>query len=322
MAGAMDQEWDPRRWREHRFGLSAQRWAGLAGLGFWITGAGTGYGRSLACALAAAGCRVVLTGRRPDKLEQSLAEMRACGIDSRDCRLLPCDLTQEEQILAACQQVREISPTLRGVVNNAALPSKPGSRFPLGQDPPEYWHRLMATNLTAPWLLTRSALPHMLATGGARVVFVSSEAGWAGTCGVGMYNVSKAALNSLGYSMAEEFAARYPRADIQINVLVPGEALTEMNQGSRESPYRLTTMALLLLSHPPGGPTGRFFHRDGRSLGFGYAQPYGPGLDAGGQGPVRRGEHGDESRGPGVAKIPGLARVVALKSRITRYLMR
>ena len=51
------QHLDPQRWREHRFGLTQARWAGLAGRCFWITGAGTGFGRSMAVALAAAGKR-------------------------------------------------------------------------------------------------------------------------------------------------------------------------------------------------------------------------------------------------------------------------
>ena len=62
--------------------------------------------------------------------------------------------------------------------------------------------------------------------------------------------------------------------DVQINVLVPGEARTEMNQGSNRSPYTIAGMVLLLLSHSPGGPNGHFFHADGRHLAFGYSPPY------------------------------------------------
>ena len=61
--------------------------------------------------------------------------------------------------------------------------------------------------------------------------------------------------------------------DIQINVLVP-KARTEMNQGSTETPYAVVSMVLVLLSHPPGGPNGFFFNRDGRHLAFAYIQEY------------------------------------------------
>lgn len=106
------------------------------------------------------------------------------------------------------------------------------------------------------------------------MIFLSSEAGWASTPGFGPYNISKAAVNTLGASLAAECAMRFPAKDVQINVLVPGEARTEMNQGSTESPYSVVSMVLTLLSHPPGGPNGCFFHRDGRHLAFAYSPQF------------------------------------------------
>jgi NAD(P)-dependent dehydrogenase (short-subunit alcohol dehydrogenase family) len=103
---------------------------------------------------------------------------------------------------------------------------------------------------------------------------MTSEAGWASTPGFGPYNVTKAALNSLGASMAAEYSARFPETDLQLNVLVPGEAKTEMNHESKESPYSVVSMALMLLTHPKNGPKGRFFHRDGRHLSFAYTEAY------------------------------------------------
>jgi len=114
----------------------------------------------------------------------------------------------------------------------------------------------------------------MVKSGVVRGLFITSEAGWANTSGFGQYNVSKAAVNSLGASMAEECATRYPDIDVQMNIVVPGEARTEMNQGSTDSPYTLASVALLLLSHPAGGPNGKFFHRDGRHLAFAYSTAY------------------------------------------------
>jgi NAD(P)-dependent dehydrogenase (short-subunit alcohol dehydrogenase family) len=114
----------------------------------------------------------------------------------------------------------------------------------------------------------------MVAGGEVRIVFITSEAGWAFTPGVGQYNISKAAINNLGASLAHECAARYPEADIQINILNPGEARTEMNQGSQRSPYTIVPMMLQLLSHPAGGPNGRFFHADGRHLSFTFAEAH------------------------------------------------
>ena len=267
-------EFDPAAWRQHRFGLPEARWAALAAKTFWITGAGTGYGRALTIALAAAGAQVVISGRRAEKLGETIDAAARLSIATD--RILPhtCDITQPEAVAAAAASFGARGIALSGVVNNAALPLRPRGPQALLAIEPQEWGSLLATNVTGAWLVTRAALPSMIRSGGIRALFVTSEAGWASTAGMGPYNVSKAALNSLGMSFAEECAAAYSRTDIQINVLVPGEAETEMNQGSKISPFAIAPMSLALLSHPRGGPNGCFFHRDGRHLSFGFSAPY------------------------------------------------
>jgi len=265
---------DPALWRHHLFGLTQDRWQRLADKNFWITGAGTGYGRSIAIALAAAGARVFITGRRLHKLQETLDEMTALSIPIENCHLVQCDITQPREIGNACSRVISLSHSLCGLVNNAALPTS-GKNYPIQQDTLDEWELMMRTNVTGPWLLTREIFPHMNKGGEVRVIFVTSEAGWASTPGFGTYNISKAALNSLAASMAAEYSSKIPCLDLQMNVLVPGEARTEMNQTSSESPYSAVSMALMLLSHPKDGPNGRFFHKDGRHLSFAYADAYG-----------------------------------------------
>jgi NAD(P)-dependent dehydrogenase (short-subunit alcohol dehydrogenase family) len=138
----------------------------------------------------------------------------------------------------------------------------------------ESWEGMLRVNTLAPWFLTKTVLPHMLKGNEVRVIFMTSGAGWSFLPGFGQYNVSKAALNSLTACFAEECHARYPDADIQMNGLDPGQAKTEMNPGSSRSPFSVATMALLLLSHPPAGPNGKFFSHDGRHLTFCNSAPY------------------------------------------------
>lgn len=268
------QDADPVKWRNHLYGLTPERWNSLRNKSFWITGAGTGYGRSILCALASADAQVILTGRRIDKLKESLKEMSSLGVGIEKCHLVPADITSEDEILKTCDKVKSLCNSLNGLINNAGISSKPGSNHPLQNDPVEYWDNIIATNVRAPWLLTRTIFPLMMNSGEVRVLFITSEAGWNATPGFGMYNVSKAALNNLGQSMAQEYAARYPDIDIQMNIVSPGEARTEMNQGSSISPYSIVSIVLLLLSHPKGGPNGKFFHRDGSHLQFCFTEPY------------------------------------------------
>ncbi len=264
---------DPAGWRDHRFGLPPARWRALSGRTSWIIGAGTGYGRSIAVALAAAGSRVILSGRRAEKLNQTIDDMRSFGISPEHTAVVPLDITDSRAVAAVAAEVQSQYGPAQFLIHSAALPPAPLS-WPLTSMTPEQWNNIVGTNLTGAWLMCRAAVPAMLAAGSCRVVLLTSEAGWAFTPGVGAYNVTKSALNNLGASLAAECAARYPAADVQINVLIPGEARTEMNQGSMISPYTIVPMTLALLSHPPGGPNGQFFHRDGRHFSFGYASAY------------------------------------------------
>ena len=264
---------DPAAWRDHRFGLPLARWRTLTGRTAWITGAGTGYGRCIAVALAAAGARVILSGRRAEKLQESIEEIRSFGISADNTSAIPVDITDGNSVEAAAAEVQSRHGPPHFLVHSAAMPPAPLS-WPLTSMTPEQWNRIVATNVTGAWLMCRAAVPDMLAAGSCRVVLLTSEAGWAFTPGVGAYNVTKSALNNFGASLAAECAARYPAADVQINVLIPGEARTEMNQGSTISPYTIVPMTLALLSHPLGGPNGRFFHRDGRHFTFGYATAF------------------------------------------------
>jgi len=264
----------PDFWWQHRFGLSRSRWDSLAGKAFWITGAGTGYGRCIAVGLALAGAKVLLSGRREEKLRESILEAERLAKEPVDMISVPMDVTDEGSIARAVGLVDAACPDgLHGLVHCAALPQTQRA-YPLLKMSLADWDVMQRTNVTAGWLLTREAAACLVRGAAPRVLFLGSEAGWADTVGHGPYNVSKAALNSLTASLAAELAECHPEVMPQVNLLVPGEAWTEMNQGSTVSPYSLVSMALLLLSCPPGGPNGKIFHRDGRALGFAYNRAY------------------------------------------------
>lgn len=278
------QNLNPGDWRTHRFGLSIERWGNLRGKSFWVTGAGTGYGRCIALALAAAEAQVFITGRRLEKLEETRTEAISLGIDPVRFVAIAADITNPLDMQRAAATIIQHTSCLYGLINNAALPVPRPSPWPLADLGVAGWNALLATNLTGQWLASKMALPLMTKNEGLRIVFMTSEAGWAFTPGFGPYNLSKAAVNNLGASLAAECAARFPGKDVQVNVLVPGEARTEMNQGSDESPFSVVCMTLALLSHPLGGPNGCFFHRDGRHLPFAYAAPFPRSLFATGEG--------------------------------------
>lgn len=261
--------------RQHRFGLPDERWNALHGQWIWVTGAGTGYGRSVTLALIAAGARVILSSRRESVLRAVLDEARALGFSPDAAHILPFDVSSREAIEQACAavDVQTGNDGLSGLLHCAAQPP-PGSRWPSTLESWSDWDVIMNTNVRAAWHMTRHAFPALQRNGHPRVIFFGSESGWHGGHCAGLYGVSKAALNNLVQTLSDEYGARYPELDWQINLLEPGEARTQMNTGSPHSPNSVVCMALLLLSHPQGGPRGRFFHRDGRHLRFGHSPPH------------------------------------------------
>jgi len=262
----------PLAWRAHRFGLSPERWAALAKRTTLVTGAGTGVGAAVATALAAAGATVILSGRRTERLEATRAALPGLAIDPARAHVLPLDVRDPAAVDAAIAEAMRRAGPIGGVVHAAALPPPPVA-WPLAEATPAEWANEMATNVTGPWLVSRAVLRSARAPS-LRMVFMSSSAGWGFAAGFGPYNVSKAAVNSLSASLAAECAARHPDADIQINAVEPGQFQSEMNPGAAMSPYAVVPVLLQLLSHPPGGPTGRFFQTTGTSLPFGIAAPW------------------------------------------------
>lgn len=257
----------------HRFGLSPERWATLGAMRVWVTGAGSGFGQSIALALIAAGARVELSGRSQAKLEATRERAAGLGFDTRHITLRTLDLRDVSAIAQVCDEVASAG-ALHGLVHAAAVPSTPGEAWPATGGDLEAWQRTLDTNLRAPWLLTCAAFQALRASGHPRVVMLGSEAGWAGTYRAGLYNVSKAGLNSLVQTLAQEYAVREPGLDLQLNLLVPGEARTEMNRSNPHHPDSVVSMCLTLLSQPAGGPSGQFFHRDGRHFSFGYTKQH------------------------------------------------
>jgi NAD(P)-dependent dehydrogenase (short-subunit alcohol dehydrogenase family) len=270
----IQEDLDPRKWSNHHYGLPDDRWQRLASRSYWVTGAGTGYGLAMASALAAAGAQVFLTGRRSSKLTEAIDYIGSLGINTAKCRPVPADVVHEEEVERASGFIETACPSLHGLINNAAVPQPITVPYPLQETNTDTWDKVFNTNTRGPWLVTRRVLRHMLKGKDIRIIFVTSGAGWSFLSGYGQYNVSKAALNSLTACFAEECHARHPNADIQINGLDPGQAKTEMNPGSDRSPFSVVCMALLLLSHPEGGPNGKFFSHDGRHLSFCNSLPY------------------------------------------------
>lgn len=181
-----------------------------------VSGAGTGIGRATTLALAEAGYRVALSGRRRGPLEDVAAEVTA-----RDGQALvvPADVSTETGAVDAVGQAVAQFGRLDTLVCNHGI----GTSAKVGDDTLAGWETTLRINLTGPFLLARAALPHLLESRGSIINVGSTNGRYAGP-GWASYNASKAGLAMLTRSLAVDYGAQGVRA----NCVCPGWVRTPM----------------------------------------------------------------------------------------------
>lgn len=107
------------------------------------------------------------------------------------------------------------------LVNNAGIMDSMSAAADTGDDE---WERVIGINLTAPFRLTRAALPHMLEAGGGAIVFTASEASLRGSAAGAAYTASKHGITGLTKSLA----VMYRDKGIRTNAIAPGGTITNI----------------------------------------------------------------------------------------------
>ncbi len=188
-----------------------------------VTGAGSGIGRAIAIRLASLGCTVTLVGRREGPLEEtrSLCEKAAetTGATKASAMVRSCDLTDEAAVQALADQVGE-DGGLDILINNAGIVQS----GPFESVSTELFDRVMATNVRAPFLLTRDVLPLLRQSAAAEIINICSVVAHEGYPNQSIYATSKHALLGMSKSLANEV---YDEG-IRVHVISPGGVLTEM----------------------------------------------------------------------------------------------
>jgi NAD(P)-dependent dehydrogenase (short-subunit alcohol dehydrogenase family) len=136
-----------------------------------ITGASQGAGRVMAREYAAAGARLVVAARRIDLLEELASEIRAGG---GECLPVRADITIEQDCVDLVANAVARFGRLDVLINNAAIP---GKDLLIAEQTLENWNQTIATDLTAPMLLSREALKQaMITQGSGAIQILSSQA--------------------------------------------------------------------------------------------------------------------------------------------------
>jgi short-subunit dehydrogenase len=161
----------------------------------WITGASSGIGRSLALAFAAAGARLILSGRHREALEEVQG---ACA--PAEVHLVPFDLADLDVLPARAAEALACFGAVDIMVHNAGM----AVRDRVVNTTPDVHEQAIRTNYLGPALLTHALLPSMLERGSGHFVVISSLSGKYGGPLLAAYAASKHALHGFFESLQAE----------------------------------------------------------------------------------------------------------------------
>ncbi|GAC1345533.1 MAG: SDR family NAD(P)-dependent oxidoreductase [Acetobacteraceae bacterium] len=142
----------------------------LTGQAVWITGAGTGIGRALSLAFAAAGCRLALSGRTRETLVETQSHVEAAG---GSAMLALADVGRAQEVTRAHQEVTAALGDVDILVNNAGTNA---ARRHWADLSPEDMERMVDANLKGPFLCSLAVLPAMRARRAGLLIHVVSNA--------------------------------------------------------------------------------------------------------------------------------------------------
>ncbi|WP_393916654.1 SDR family NAD(P)-dependent oxidoreductase [Halostreptopolyspora alba] len=197
-----------------------------------VTGAGAGIGRATALRLATGGARVLVADLDAEAAENVAGEIRASG---GTALTVAGDLSHQE---VADEVVSAATEGLGGIdilVNNAGIMDDLSATADVSD---AVWERLLRVDLTAPFLLTRAALPAMLEQGRGSIVFTASEASLRGSASGTAYTVAKHGLVGLVRSTA----VMYRERGIRANAVAPGGTATSISVDPTGSPAGPTAL--------------------------------------------------------------------------------
>ena len=190
----------------------------LSGKVALVTGAYRGLGFAIAGGLARAGATVVLNARKAAEVESAAARLRDEGLQAATSVF---DVTDRVAVREAVGRLAGERGGIDILFNNAGIQR----RGPMVDFAPADWDAIVATNLTAPFVVSQAVLPSMIARKRGKIVHVASLMSDLARPNIVPYVAAKGGVRQLTRGMAVELAPH----NIQVNAIAPGYFATEMN---------------------------------------------------------------------------------------------
>jgi NAD(P)-dependent dehydrogenase (short-subunit alcohol dehydrogenase family) len=181
-----------------------------------VTGAARGIGLATAIKFLAEGWQVVLLDIDGETLGAAFSELAR----PEDTMQVVCDVAEPDQVSAAVQKIKQRFGRIDALINNAGI----ADFVPILQTDFEVWSRILAVNLSGPFLCTQACAPVMLNNGGGSVVNIVSISGLRASTLRVAYGTSKAGLIQL----TKQQAAELGNCGIRVNAIAPGPVDTAM----------------------------------------------------------------------------------------------
>jgi NAD(P)-dependent dehydrogenase (short-subunit alcohol dehydrogenase family) len=183
-----------------------------------VTGGSLGIGKATAERFVLEGARVLITGRRPEMLEEAAREMREKhGRQVLTCRM---DVSRKADVERLVAYVLEQWDGVDVLINNAGI----ANMCPFLDLPEEVWDETIAINLKGHFLVGQAVAREMVKARSGVIVNMSSSNGLAAELDYAHYNASKAGIVLLTKTMALELAPY----GIRVNCVAPGYILTPL----------------------------------------------------------------------------------------------
>ena len=236
-----------------------------------VSGGSKGIGKAIAIKLAQAGANVVICSRRKENLDSAVNEAKSNGLTFIP---IECNTSNRESIQSVVDYTIEKFDKVDVLVNNAAANPYYG---PILNSEDSHWDKIFDVNVKGYFNFAKACSETMIANNSGKIINVASIAAKTPLEGLGVYNISKAAVVMLTKVLAKELGEH----NINVNTLAPGLIKTDFSkalwdnedtyskivksipQGKMGSPDDISGMALYLASEASDFVTGSIFTVDG-----------------------------------------------------------
>lgn len=182
-----------------------------------ITGAGSGMGRAMVAEFVSRGAYVAALDINLDRAIETVKKLENPSM----ALPLQVDVSDEQSVAAGIEAVIVRWDRIDLLCNNAGVLD---GHAPAHEVSLEEWNRVMAVNLTGPFLMSRAVIPQMLKQGKGAIINTSSTSGFSAAGGGSAYTASKHGVIGLTRQMTFEYGA----LGIRINAICPGATATPM----------------------------------------------------------------------------------------------